>query len=100
SHGAVTLNADGSYTYTPTADYHGADSFTYQASDGTASSNTATVSLTVTSVNDVPVAVADGYSATEDTPLVVSAPGVLGNDTDADGDSKTASQVSGPSHGG
>ena len=48
AHGTVTLNADGSFTYTPAANYNGADSFTYTANDGTADSNVATVTITVT----------------------------------------------------
>jgi uncharacterized delta-60 repeat protein len=47
SHGSLTLSADGSFTYSPTAGYTGSDSFTYQTSDGFDSSNVATVSLTV-----------------------------------------------------
>ena len=60
AHGSVTLNADGSYTYTPDADSNGADSFTYQTSDGTNLSNVATVNIDVTPVNDVPVFTAGG----------------------------------------
>src|SRR5262249_18613196 len=45
-HGTLTLNADGSFTYTPNAGYVGSDSFTYKANDGTADGNVATVSLT------------------------------------------------------
>ncbi|MFC1932587.1 Ig-like domain-containing protein, partial [Chloroflexota bacterium] len=45
--GTLTLNNDGSFTYTPNANYYGPDSFIYKANDGTADSNTATVSLTV-----------------------------------------------------
>ncbi|MFD2332463.1 Ig-like domain-containing protein [Cohnella sp. GCM10020058] len=47
SHGTVTVNADGSYTYTPTTGYTGTDSFTFKANDGKADSNTATVTITV-----------------------------------------------------
>ena len=47
SHGTLTLNPDGSFSYTPTAGYTGTDSFTYHANDGTDDSNVATVSLTV-----------------------------------------------------
>ena len=57
AHGTVALAADGSFTYTPNADFNGTDSFTYTASDGTAASNVATVTITVTGVNDAPVAV-------------------------------------------
>jgi VCBS repeat-containing protein len=61
SHGTVTLNADGSFDYTPDADFNGTDTFTYKANDGTADSNIATVTITVTPVNDAPtVTVAAG----------------------------------------
>jgi len=55
-HGTLTLNADGSFTYAPTANYNGADSFTYKANDstGTQSVNPATVRFTVNSINDLP----------------------------------------------
>jgi VCBS repeat-containing protein len=99
TYGTLTLNADGAFTYTPTANYSGSDSFTYTASDGTLDSNGATVSITVTPVNDAPVAVADAYSTTEDTPLAIAAPGFLGNDSDADSATLTAALVAGPAHG-
>ncbi len=55
SHGSVALNANGSFTYTPNANYNGSDSFTYKANDGIDNSNTAaTVSITVNPVNDAP----------------------------------------------
>ncbi len=56
SHGSVTVNADGSFTYTPTANYHGGDSFSFTVSDGNGGSNTYAVSVSVTPVNDTPVA--------------------------------------------
>src|SRR5262249_56220643 len=57
AHGTLTFNPDGTYTYTPDADYNGSDSFTYQAVDSLGGiSNTATVSITVTSVSNPPQA--------------------------------------------
>jgi VCBS repeat-containing protein len=96
AHGTLTLNPDGSFTYTPAENFCGEDSFTYKAYDGELYSNVATVRITVTCVNDAPVAQDDSYTTDEDTPLVVAKPGVLGNDYDVDGDSLTAVLVSGP----
>src|SRR5207247_1584793 len=78
---------------------NGSDSFTFRANDGQADSNVATVSLTVTAVNDAPVAGNDSYTTAEDTALTVTAPGVLSNDSDVDSPSLTAVLVSGPMHG-
>ena len=97
--GSLSLNTNGSFTYTPTANTNGADSFTYKANDGAADSNVATVSLTVGGVNDAPVAVNDISTTNEDTPLTVTTPGVLGNDTDADGNPLTAVLETGPASG-
>jgi VCBS repeat-containing protein len=99
SHGSLTLNANGSFSYTPAADFAGSDSFTYRTSDGTLTSNVATVAISVTAVNDVPVAAGDAFSTAEDTVLTVAAPGVLGNDSDPDHDTLTAALESGPTHG-
>jgi VCBS repeat-containing protein len=99
SHGSVTLNANGGFTYIPTGNYHGSDSFTYKAYDGVAYSSVVAVTITVNSVNDPPVAYPDSYSTNEDTTLTVPAPGVLGNDVDVDGDTLTAVKITDPSHG-
>jgi VCBS repeat-containing protein len=99
SHGTLTFGADGSFSYSSAAGYSGADSFTYQAHDGTAGSNVATVSIAVDAVNDRPVAAADSYSTDEDTPLTVGAPGILANDSDVDSTTLTAVRVAGPAHG-
>jgi VCBS repeat-containing protein len=99
SNGTLTLNANGSFTYTPNANYNGADSFTYRANDGSLNSNIATVSITVSPVNDAPVADNDSYNTNENTPLTIAAPGVLANDTDVEGSTLTAALVAGPSNG-
>src|SRR5207247_1989246 len=99
AHGTLTLNANGSFTYTPTANYNGPDSFTYKANDGSLDSNVATVAITVTAVNNPPVAANDSVTTDEDTPLTIAAPGVLGNDSDSDSATITALLVAGPRHG-
>jgi FtsP/CotA-like multicopper oxidase with cupredoxin domain len=101
SHGTLSLLADGSFTYTPQANYNGADSFSYRAVTvvGGVPSLPATVSLTVNPVNDAPVAAGDAYSVAAGTILNAAAPGVLGNDSDMDGDGLTAVPVSGPASG-
>src|SRR5206468_432684 len=68
--------------------------------DGLLVSNVATVSLNVTFVNQPPTANNDAYSTPEESPLIVAAPGVLGNDTDPEGNPLTAVLVTGPTHGG
>ena len=99
AHGTLTLNPDGSFTYTPSGDYNGLDSFTYQAVNDAGLTSNATVQLTVTPVNDPPVAGADAYTTDEDTALSVPAAGVLGNDSDIDGDTLSAQLVGGPANG-
>jgi VCBS repeat-containing protein len=99
SHGVLVFNDDGSFTYTPAADFAGTDSFTYKVNDGLADSGAATVTITVSPVNDLPVATADAYQAFAGIALSVSAPGPLGNDSDIDGDALTAVLVIDVSHG-
>ncbi len=103
---AVTQGAHGSVAndgtavrYTPAANFFGSDSFTYTASDGHGGTSVGTVSVTVTNVNDAPVAAPNSYSVNQDSVLSVAAPGVLGNDTDVDGDVLAALLSSGVSHG-
>src|SRR5207247_2075609 len=77
--------------------YLGSDSSTYKANDGFVSSSAATVSITVG--NATPAPQADYYSIPRDVTLSAAAPGVLANDSDADGDSLTAAIGTAPSHG-
>ena len=91
--GTLTLHPNGSFDYTPAAEFSGAVTFTYQADDGTVRSNTAAVTITVNAVNDAPVTQPDSYTIAEDSPLSVAAPGVLGNDSDPEGTALTAALV-------
>ena len=69
---AFSLNPDGSFTYTPAANFNGVDTFTYRANDGSVDSNIATVTIRVDPVNDVPVAIANTVSTTEDNAYTFS----------------------------
>jgi VCBS repeat-containing protein len=99
SNGTLALQADGAFSYVPNPNFSGDDSFTYRANDGAADSNVATVTITVYAVNDSPVAAEDAYTIDEDVVLSVNAPGVLGNDSDDDGDPLIASLVADVSDG-
>ena len=94
SNGALALQADGSFVYTPDPGFSGVDTFTYRASDGMLESTPATATITVQ--NDPPVAAHDAYVLRQDSTLTVDDPdqGVLGNDSDPNGDAMTATLVS------
>ena len=99
-HGTLTLNADGSFIYTPMLGYAGTDSFTYVASDSLTSSAPVTVTLNV--LDPPPTTQADAYAAAGDvTTAVTAAQGVLANDVDNNGLTLTAALASngGPQHG-
>ncbi|HEX8145243.1 MAG TPA: SBBP repeat-containing protein, partial [Pyrinomonadaceae bacterium] len=73
AHGTLAFNSNGSFTYTPAANYNGSDSFTYKANNGTSDSNTATVSITISAVNDAPVNTVPGAQTIDgSTPLTFS----------------------------
>ncbi|MCB9005749.1 MAG: tandem-95 repeat protein, partial [Ardenticatenaceae bacterium] len=97
--GALTLNANGTFIYTPNAGFFGSDSFTYRANDGTANSNVATVTITVSQGNALPVANPDAYATDEGVVLNSAPASVLDNDTDADNDSLTAALITNPANG-
>ena len=99
SHGTLTLSSDGSLAYTPHPDFHGTDSFTYQAFDGIEYSGPSTVSMNVLPINDAPAAANDTYNVNEDATLSIADPGVLNNDTDVDGNMLSAALLSDVSHG-
>ncbi|WP_409234167.1 tandem-95 repeat protein [Vibrio parahaemolyticus] len=96
ANGTVSVNPDGSVTYTPNDNYHGADSFTYIVTSGGVSEST-TVNVDVTPVNDAPVATNDTVITDEDTPVTID---VLPNDTDADGDKLSIESASVPKEQG
>ena len=92
AHGAVTVDAaTGVFTYTPAANFNGADSFTISVSDGQGGTATATVTVTVLAVNDAPVAVND--EAATDAGIAVTV-AVLANDSDVEGDALRVQSVS------
>ncbi|ELA8127314.1 tandem-95 repeat protein, partial [Vibrio parahaemolyticus] len=96
ANGTVSVNPDGSVTYTPNDNYHGADSFTYIVTSGGVSEST-TVNVDVTPVNDAPVAKDDIATTQEDTAVTID---VLPNDTDIDGDTLRIDSASVPSDQG
>nr|WP_322523598.1 tandem-95 repeat protein [Vibrio parahaemolyticus] len=96
ANGTVSINPDGSVTYTPNDNYHGTDSFTYIVTSGGVSEST-TVNVDVTPVNDAPVAKDDIATTQEDTAVTIDA---LPNDTDADGDKLSIESASVPKEQG
>jgi VCBS repeat-containing protein len=101
ANGTLQLNADGFFTYTPDPNYHGTDTFTYRADDGKDVSDVVTVTIVVTSVNDAPSAINDGYAMSAASVLNVAPTGVLANDSDVEGDAYVlnTTPISGPSAG-
>jgi uncharacterized repeat protein (TIGR01451 family) len=98
NHGTLNLNPNGSFTYTPSFNFNGNDFFSYILSDGVLT-DTATVSLTITPVNDAPIATVDAFTTAENHPILIAAPGVTGNDLDYDADPLTVTLESDVSHG-
>ena len=95
AHGTASCDAT-TCTYTPALNYTGADTFTYTVSDGNGGTDTGSVSVTVTGVNDAPVADDDSLMTDMDMPGNVS---VLVGDTDIDGDTLSVATPSDPDHG-
>ncbi|HCM0814618.1 TPA: tandem-95 repeat protein, partial [Vibrio parahaemolyticus] len=96
ANGTVSVNPDGSVTYTPNDNYHGTDCFTYIVTSGGVSEST-TVSVDVTPVNDAPVAKDDIATTQEDTAVTID---VLPNDSDVDGDKLSIESASVPKEQG
>ncbi len=96
ANGSLSLAPNGSFTYTPAGNFNGSDSFTYKANDGTANSNTVTVTIGVSPVNDPPTARNDSLTTNEDTPVFID---VLTNDSDIDGNPLSVTAASDPANG-
>jgi MYXO-CTERM domain-containing protein len=93
AHGTLSGSAP-NLTYLPSANYNGTDSFTFRVNDGTFNSSTATVSITVTPVNDAPVASDASRSTAEDTAVAIAL-----SASDVDGDALIWSIMSAPTSG-
>lgn len=99
--GTITNHGDGTVTYTPTANENGADSFTYQVCDSTPTCVTATVSIDIAAVNDLPTPQNDAFTIDEDAAATTW--NLVSNDTDPDGNTDIVATsltiLSGPSNG-
>jgi large repetitive protein len=94
-HGTAMLSG-GLILYSPTSEYNGTDSFTFQITDGSITTAPITASIIVHPINDAPIGTADTVTSIEDTPFVIP---VLANDIDIDGDSLSISAFTQPLHG-
>ncbi len=94
ANGQITMNADGSFVYSPAADFNGSDSFQVKANDGTADSASKVIGLTVNPINDKPVITTTVISAIEDNVTNVQ---IEAND--AENDTLTYTVVSAPTSG-
>ena len=81
SHGTVTVNSNGTFTYAPSANYNGSDSFTFKVNDGNLDSNVATFNITIAAVNDNPDAVNDAATVNKNSSVAIF---ILVNDTDVE----------------
>ncbi|WP_170870382.1 cadherin-like domain-containing protein, partial [Neptunomonas phycophila] len=99
TNGTVVLNADGTITFTPDADFVGEATYDYTITDGNGGTDTATVTIDFVDMNDGPDAIDDSFNGEEDVPYTMTANDLLGNDTDPDSDPLTITEVSNPTNG-
>ncbi|MGE4013528.1 MAG: Ig-like domain-containing protein, partial [Alphaproteobacteria bacterium] len=94
--GTTTFGTDGRIVYTPNAEFSGTDNFIYTITDGNGGMATATVNVTVLTVNDPPIAGNDAATTDEDAPVTVE---ILSNDGDIDGDPLTVASIGAAGNG-
>ena len=100
SHGSLSLLADGSFSYQHDGSETTSDVFTYEARDNIIGADSATVTLTITPLNDLPTSAPDGYTALPGELIAIdAASGVLGNDSDAEGSVLSAVLLADVTHG-
>ena len=96
ANGSVVVNADETVAYTPASNFNGNDGFSYTVADGQGGSDTATVTVNVSAVNDAPAAANDSATTSEDLAVTID---VLSNDDAVDGDTLTVDSVTQPANG-
>ena len=96
TNGTAVVNANSTVTFTPALNFNGTAGFNYAISDGNGGTASAHVTVTVTPVNDNPVAVNDTATTPANTPVTIA---VLANDSDVDGDALTVTAVTQPANG-
>jgi VCBS repeat-containing protein len=99
TNGALVLNSDGSFTYTPDANFNGTDAFTYQVADSNGGISQGIVTIAINPMNDAPVAGSDAMSVNEGSSMLISEASLLANDTDADGDALRVMGFTQPAEG-
>jgi VCBS repeat-containing protein len=98
--GSLTLNRDGTFTYTPNADFSGTDTFSYEISDGNGAADQATVTITVNPINDPPTLAANaGLTLQEGEQAPIASQALQATDVDDEPTALTYTVTSGPSQG-
>lgn len=96
TNGSAVLNPDGTVSYTPDADFFGADSFQVTVGDGNGGSDTSTVNVIVNPIDDNPIAVDDVATVQQDLSVIID---LLGNDIELDGDPLSFDSIDDPANG-
>ncbi len=97
--GTLEVMDDGGFRYTPEANFHGTDRFTYRVSDGELLSGIVEAEIVIEAVNDAPVATDDNMETDEGAAIIFAADSLLANDIDLEGDSLVAEIAQAPVNG-